>query len=145
MIGYLYFFFFNDTATTEIYTLSLHDALPISGYDTADLYTFQFAPQQEHLTDGPSFGRLHLTMMERLRALPGVTAVGVVNALPLDEGTGTWRLRTDAMAKDAGMQVKLNFTGGDYFQAMGIDLLQGRTFTTAEAASPNGSAIVSRS
>src|SRR5258708_23626121 len=31
-------FFFNDTATTEIYTLSLHDALPISGrpsYTTA--------------------------------------------------------------------------------------------------------------
>src|SRR5260363_339077 len=27
----LWFFFFNDTATTEIYTLSLHDALPISG------------------------------------------------------------------------------------------------------------------
>src|SRR3989475_2969204 len=26
------FFFFNDTATTEIYTLSLHDALPISMY-----------------------------------------------------------------------------------------------------------------
>src|SRR5256885_2742665 len=32
MISYisLFFFFFNDTATTEIYTLSLHDALPIS-------------------------------------------------------------------------------------------------------------------
>src|SRR5689334_24916225 len=27
---FLSFFFFNDTATTEIYTLSLHDALPIS-------------------------------------------------------------------------------------------------------------------
>src|SRR5207253_9901738 len=27
----IYFFFFNDTATTEIYTLSLHDALPILG------------------------------------------------------------------------------------------------------------------
>ena len=26
---WLFFFFFNDTATTEIYTLSLHDALPI--------------------------------------------------------------------------------------------------------------------
>src|SRR3989449_11667985 len=26
----VFFFFFNDTATTEIYTLSLHDALPIS-------------------------------------------------------------------------------------------------------------------
>src|SRR2546430_13654560 len=29
MCTWLYFFFFNDTATTEIYTLSLHDALPI--------------------------------------------------------------------------------------------------------------------
>src|SRR5256886_9040068 len=29
MIGLVFFFFFNDTATTEIYTLSLHDALPI--------------------------------------------------------------------------------------------------------------------
>src|SRR3712207_8275867 len=28
------FFFFNDTATTEIYTLSLHDALPISPLET---------------------------------------------------------------------------------------------------------------
>src|SRR5256885_11257197 len=31
-----YFFFFNDTATTEIYTLSLHDALPISECAAAD-------------------------------------------------------------------------------------------------------------
>src|SRR5256885_4195666 len=29
------FFFFNDTATTEIYTLSLHDALPISAEGTS--------------------------------------------------------------------------------------------------------------
>src|SRR5258707_11594899 len=29
MLMCIFFFFFNDTATTEIYTLSLHDALPI--------------------------------------------------------------------------------------------------------------------
>src|SRR5215831_15778140 len=29
-LGSRFFFFFNDTATTEIYTLSLHDALPIT-------------------------------------------------------------------------------------------------------------------
>src|SRR3712207_7145893 len=34
MVVLLVFFFFNDTATTEIYTLSLHDALPISVKDT---------------------------------------------------------------------------------------------------------------
>src|SRR3989442_6970307 len=31
-----FFFFFNDTATTEIYTLSLHDALPICGQAGGD-------------------------------------------------------------------------------------------------------------
>src|SRR5271165_7251489 len=31
-----FFFFFNDTATTEIYTLSLHDALPIYGHERED-------------------------------------------------------------------------------------------------------------
>src|SRR5256885_8933534 len=35
------FFFFNDTATTEIYTLSLHDALPIWHRPTC---AFMFAP-----------------------------------------------------------------------------------------------------
>src|ERR1041385_8591870 len=29
LTSFVFFFFFNDTATTEIYTLSLHDALPI--------------------------------------------------------------------------------------------------------------------
>src|SRR3989449_10061984 len=32
-----FFFFLNDTATTEIYTLSLHDALPISSRDARKL------------------------------------------------------------------------------------------------------------
>src|SRR2546427_7289819 len=34
------FFFFNDTATTEIYTLSLHDALPISDRDARAMARF---------------------------------------------------------------------------------------------------------
>src|SRR5256885_16312935 len=38
----IFFFFFNDTATTEIYTLSLHDALPI--YPTAVATTTTTAP-----------------------------------------------------------------------------------------------------
>src|SRR2546425_6361309 len=34
-----FFFFFNDTATTEIYTLSLHDALPIYRRSRLDLHS----------------------------------------------------------------------------------------------------------
>src|SRR2546422_6378557 len=37
------FFFFNDTATTEIYTLSLHDALPISSLLTCSAISAQKA------------------------------------------------------------------------------------------------------
>ena len=35
-----FFFFFNDTATTEIYTLSLHDALPICTFLVSNLYDY---------------------------------------------------------------------------------------------------------
>src|SRR5215510_16438349 len=38
-VSFLFFFFFNDTATTEIYTLSLHDALPIFVVRTYDHLT----------------------------------------------------------------------------------------------------------
>src|SRR2546427_12097089 len=39
-----FFFFFNDTATTEIYTLSLHDALPISSGVSPTLRRMSQAP-----------------------------------------------------------------------------------------------------
>src|SRR3712207_6979727 len=37
------FFFFNDTATTEIYTLSLHDALPICRHEAGFRLVFEAA------------------------------------------------------------------------------------------------------
>src|SRR2546421_418349 len=43
-ISFSFFFFFNDTATTEIYTLSLHDALPISASFLPFLASFALAP-----------------------------------------------------------------------------------------------------
>jgi putative ABC transport system permease protein len=117
-----------------------------AGYDTADIYTFQFAPVQEHLTGGPSWGRFHLDFMDRLRAIAGVTGVGVVENIPLDEGTATVRFLTDGMDPDSGgALLNQNFAGGDYFQVMGIDLLRGRPFTRDEAMTPNTHVIVSRS
>src|SRR5258708_15519003 len=47
-----FFFFFNDTATTEIYTLSLHDALPISVGGTVG------ADAAERTVGGLGLGRL---------------------------------------------------------------------------------------
>jgi putative ABC transport system permease protein len=116
------------------------------GYETSDLYTFQFAPEQQRLSDGPAWGRFHLDFMDRLRAIPGVTGVGVVNNIPLDEGTQTGRFLTDGMNPDGGgALLDQNFAGGDYFRVMGIDLLRGRAFTTDEAVTPNSSVMVSQS
>jgi predicted permease len=116
------------------------------GYETKDIYTFQFAPERPQLVDGPGWGQLHNDFMNRLRALPGVTAVGVVNNIPLDEGTGTTRYLTDGMPDDGGGHLlDQNFAGGDYFKAIGIRLLSGRTFTENEAVTPNSNVIVSRS
>src|SRR5258708_27291336 len=42
-------FFFNDTATTEIYTLSLHDALPISSRPPVSILTDD-SPSTSHAT-----------------------------------------------------------------------------------------------
>ena len=117
-----------------------------AGYQTDDIYTFQFAPNQPQLVDGPTWGRLHLDFMDRLRALPGVTDVGVVNNIPLDEGTGQGRFLTDAMASgESGALLHRNFAGGDYFKAMGIRLIRGRVFTNGEAVTPNSSILVSTS
>jgi putative ABC transport system permease protein len=116
------------------------------GYDTADIYTFQFAPEQARLVDGPTWGWFHLDFMDRLRALPGVMAVGVVNNIPLDEGTGTGRFLTDSMAPEGGgALLDQNFAGGDYFRVMGIDILRGRPFTPDEAVTSNSNVIISQS
>src|SRR2546426_8893374 len=56
---YPFFFFFNDTATTEIYTLPLHDALPISLPHGATLQPRCFAPVLHPRATGAVFHRDH--------------------------------------------------------------------------------------
>ena len=46
-------FFFNDTATTEIYTLSLHDALPICNVDKVKYNDLGAGPAKGDMPSGP--------------------------------------------------------------------------------------------
>src|SRR3712207_8567697 len=57
-----FFFFFNDTATTEIYTLSLHDALPISVPMRASQSTTRSLVYSQSL-----FRRSWMLMLEKVR------------------------------------------------------------------------------
>jgi predicted permease len=117
------------------------------GYDTEDLFTFQIAPEEAHLTDGPSWARFHLGFMDRLRAMPSVESVGVVENVPLNEGVQSLRFRTEGSGAEAdtGPLLGVTWTGGDYFRTMGIDLLGGRGFSTGDPSIEIGNVILSRS
>ena len=117
------------------------------GYDIRDVFTFQIAPEGAHLTDAPSYARFHMDFMERLRALPGVEEVGVVENVPLNEGLATRRFLTEETAggEDAGTLLSMTYSAGDYFPAMGIEVFRGRTFTDADHSSQLGNILVSRS
>ena len=116
------------------------------GYTTENIFTFQIAPEGPTLVDGPTFARFDLEFMDRLRALPGVETVGLVENIPLNEGTATSRFRTEDMGNDPDGGTVLNFTytAGDYYKAMGIRLLRGRAFETSEQLRASGSVVISK-
>lgn len=117
------------------------------GYDTRDILTFQIAPERPELNDALAFARFNLAFLDRLAALPGVQTVGLIENVPIDESTGTMRLRTEQMSADTeeGVLVHRNYTAGDYFKAMGIKLLAGRTFSADDHGVSRGNVIVSKS
>src|SRR3712207_8673742 len=63
MFRMIFFFFFNDTATTEIYTLSLHDALPIlrrsSRFGPSDWHPVSAMQGTRYRLATPDAQRLH--------------------------------------------------------------------------------------
>src|SRR3712207_7984951 len=75
----IYFFFFNDTATTEIYTLSLHDALPI--YERIDHTRVELLARIILELSDP---RLHI---QRL-AVGSVGGHGVPSVADVDDAAG---------------------------------------------------------
>src|SRR3989454_1831712 len=65
----MFFFFFNDTATTEIYTLSLHDTLPICRHDRTgrDLRARAGRDDVPHAGRGRGAGQQHALWARRER------------------------------------------------------------------------------
>jgi predicted permease len=115
------------------------------GYDTRDIFTFQIAPEGEQLKDAPSFARFHLAFRDRLARLPGVTSVGIVDHVPLNEGLNDGRFLPAERAGDTdGVRLGFNSVAGDYFSTMGIRLLEGRTFTEADQLTDLGHVVINR-
>jgi putative ABC transport system permease protein len=94
----------------------------------------------------PSLVAYHAQMLERLSALPGVTSVGSIDWLPFDEFLNSGDFYTEADSYPAAhLQVSKPGVTPDYFRAMGIRLLRGRSFDNNDTAGSPGVAIVSES
>ena len=86
-------------------------------------------------------------VLEQTRQLPGVTAVGLVSSLPFSGTTsaGTYRIVGRALPPDVNPpHARNDRVGGDYFRALGIPLLQGRTFTDGDRADSPRVVVVDR-
>ncbi|HEX3987383.1 MAG TPA: ADOP family duplicated permease [Acidobacteriaceae bacterium] len=88
------------------------------------------------------------TLLDRLRATPGITAATLTTHLPMgDMGTGNAQGLTVpgyVPAKGEDMEVVTDFEGSDFFHTMVIPILQGRGFSTADNASAPDVALVNQ-
>lgn len=81
----------------------------------------------------------------RLSAIPGVTAVGGINALPLSNSE-TWRLfEVEGYANQKDQLVEGRWVTPGYFSAMSIPLIAGRLFSNDDTTHTDQLAIVNRS
>ena len=104
------------------------------GYQPRSVITMDLKTQGAFDTNG-DVCRMYRRLREQLAALPGVEAVGTISSLPL---TGKWTFneRPDIVGQPVPEAdrptVAATFVAFDYFQAMGIPLLDGRFFRDSE-------------
>ncbi len=97
-----------------------------------------FEPPKEFV---PFFVNLHA----RLKSLPGIASAGLIQSTPL---TGKWSLRErvtrPAQPAEAAVELELpgSFVAFEYFDAMSIPIVAGRTFTLEEVTTPSSRVIV---
>src|SRR5471030_3449877 len=89
LLVFIFCFFFNDTATTEIYTLSLHDALPIS------------RDVSVHAIGGDDGQRVHRKIGDRKSTRLNSSHLGISYAVFCLKKTKTKRGETTLPEKDA--------------------------------------------
>jgi putative ABC transport system permease protein len=118
------------------------------GFQTDRLLALQIFAWEDEQTNTQRVQFFDLTL-ERMRALPGVTAVGAVSAAPFLEANLDIRraFSVDGQPSRVGeeRQTYLSIATTDYFRAMGIPLLAGRDFTDADRLETPSVAVINES
>ncbi|HWZ29345.1 MAG TPA: ABC transporter permease [Gemmatimonadales bacterium] len=118
------------------------------GFDGKGVITmFSLIPPARYPTP-ESWAGYERTALARLRDLPGVVQVGAINTLPLSNiGDNTSVDIIDHPAKSMGdmPQVGYRIIAGDYFSALRIPVVMGRSFTLGDSAGAPPVAVINQS
>jgi len=109
-----------------------------AGFDPDHLLTFNLAlPSSADRVRQLAF---YQQVVQRLQALPGVQAVGAVSRLPLSGGNSSRSFNVPGVEKDYSADIRVSTP--DYFSAMRIPLLKGRSFSESDLESSLNLAVV---
>jgi putative ABC transport system permease protein len=100
------------------------------GFKPDGVLTVGIRPSGDRYNDNATVFNYYTDVLRHVRAVPGVDAVGTITRLPLAGGSNGNVLiegHPPRTGSDQGPLVEVTSITGDYFQAMGIRLLRGRT------------------
>ncbi len=99
-------------------------------------------PAPERYRDPERRAVFYHRILDAVRALPGVESAGTVDALPFSGENHGGSVSLGEIGTSQPLVSEIDVAGGDYLQAMGVRLLEGRWFRDDEMAPANDSAIV---
>lgn len=118
------------------------------GFDPQSVTTMRLElPQVNYAGNSPTIPAFHERLLQQLRNQPGVTAVGFANQLPLTGNNPSGSLIVDG--KPLSPRGRFNaysiyrVVGGEYFSALNIPLLKGRTFRTGTETESSPVVVIS--
>ena len=119
-----------------------------AGFDARSVLTARVTPSRDHYPTREARLQFHERLLERVAARPGVTHAAFAGTVPLnDEGTGTVQFRIEGRPADAGEplpQAELHVASAEYFATIGLPVLDGRAFTSADRDDAPDVVIVNR-
>ena len=125
---------------------SLRNLLGVNlGFHPENVVTMRLSlPEARYsLEQTASFYKL---LQDRVRGLPGVQAVAIVNQLPMGDVTANASFDVEGRPSNTDINVAdTQIISSDYFRAMGISLMRGRFLNDEEAKLPPASVIVNQS
>jgi predicted permease len=116
------------------------------GFEPAGVATFEVHLPELRYGRPDARVRFHDAYQDRLRAIPGVAAVGVTSWLPANGRYHVWGYSyQDSLGERHGISAQVRVIDGDYYRAMRVPLVFGRGFAATDRFDTDSVGLISRS